>query len=191
MTIILESKRLRLRKLVLQDASFILKLLNSPTWLQFIGDRDVKSVADAQSYLVNGPLMSYAALGYGLWLIEFKENAIPVGMCGLLKRPYLDYADIGYALLPEHAGYGYATEIVEATARYAFANLGMDGIAAITTTANSRSINVLKKTGFKYKGPIADEQNREMLLYIRDAHTPVCNGKEQVMMAVRRNTLTG
>src|SRR5215210_8708442 len=100
MNYILETDRLRLRQFTLQDTSFIIELLNSPGWLKFIGDRNVKSEPQARNYLENGPLKSYQEYGYGLSMVERKTDNQAIGMCGILKRQTLEHPDIGFAFLP-------------------------------------------------------------------------------------------
>lgn len=148
---ILETERLALRKFDLGDAEFILQLLNTPTWLQFIGDKNVKSLNDASNYLVNGPIKSYKENGFGLSRVSLKDSDIPIGACGLLKRDGLDEPDIGFALLPEHTGKGYAFEITSATMGYAKTELALTRIAAITDPGNIASINLLKKIGLRFE----------------------------------------
>src|SRR5688500_10193973 len=96
------SHRLILRQLELSDAPFIITLLNTPGWLQYIGDRYVKTIEDAEGYITNGPAKSYRDNGFGLLLVVERESGIPVGTCGLLKRKNLDHPDLGFAFLPEY-----------------------------------------------------------------------------------------
>ena len=163
--IILETDRLILREFNTDDATFILILLNNPTWLQFIGDRNVKTLEDAQNYLLNGPIKSYRENGFGLSMVEIKNGNIPIGMCGLIKREALEHVDIGFALLPEYAGVGYAYEIASATMAYAKKSLRLDHIVAITSPANTRSISLLSKIGlyFEKMTRLADDEEELML----------------------------
>jgi len=170
MPVILETERLRLRTFTIADAAFVLELLNTPGWLQYIGDRGIKTLEQAQSYLANGPIMSYTTHGFGLYMVELKEQHTAIGMCGLLKRDYLEDIDIGYALLSAYEGHGYAIEIVEATIQYAFTELHLMHLAAITDTGNERSVHLLKKSGFILKELITIE-NKDLNLFIRDART--------------------
>ena len=107
---ILATDRLLLRELTIKDASFIFRLVNEPTWLEHIGDKNVRSVDDAQRYILEGPVDSYKANGYGLYLVVLKPTDTPIGLCGLVKRDELAHADIGFALLPGYAGMGYGYE---------------------------------------------------------------------------------
>jgi len=168
MPVILETERLRLRTFTMADAPFVLELLNTPNWLQYIGDRGIKTLEQAQSYLANGPILSYNTYGFGLYLVELKETATAIGMCGLLKRNYLEHMDIGYALLPAYERHGYAYEIATATMNYAFTQLHLMHLAAITDTGNERSVRLLEKLGFTLKELIIIE-NKELNLFIKDA----------------------
>ena len=94
---IIETERLLLRQLSTGDADFILELLNEPSFIQNIGDRGVRTLADANLYIMNGPVASYARNGFGLYLVILKETDEPIGICGLIKRNGLDDVDIGYA----------------------------------------------------------------------------------------------
>ena len=144
--IIFQTQRLICRQLDYSDAAFIIKLLNSPGWLQYIGDRNVHTMAQAAQYLDQGPLASYAANGFGLWLVQKQDDDQAIGMCGLLKR-----ADLGYALLPEYFGQGYAYEMAQSTVDYAKNVFDMNRLWAITDRANHSSMALLTKLGFQYK----------------------------------------
>jgi RimJ/RimL family protein N-acetyltransferase len=169
MKYILETERLRLREFTLNDYDFIIELLNSPGWLQFIGDRNVRNREQAQHYLENGPFKSYEVNGYGLYMVEKKEEkpatATAVGMCGILNRDTLDCPDIGFALLPDFSGMGYALEIAKATLEYAKEKLGLTKIAAITLPGNVRSIHLLEKLGLTFRNTIRSANNEALLLY--------------------------
>jgi ribosomal-protein-alanine N-acetyltransferase len=142
--------RLRLRQLRLADAAFILRLVNEPSWLRYIGDKQVRSLDDARAYLRNGPLAMYAREGFGLWLVERLEDGLPLGLCGLIKRDSLPDPDLGFALLPEHEGQGYAREAAEATLAQARGRYRLARVLAITSLENPRSIGLLQRLGFAY-----------------------------------------
>jgi RimJ/RimL family protein N-acetyltransferase len=161
---ILETERLRLREFTLDDTSFIVALLNSPGWIEFIGDRHVRTVAQAAQYLENGPLKSYRQYGFGLWMVEKKEVRAPVGMCGIIKRDTLEHPDLGFAFLPEFHGHGYACEIARATLQHARTALGFAVISAITLPGNTRSVRLLEKTGFTFQRRLCFPGSEEELL---------------------------
>jgi RimJ/RimL family protein N-acetyltransferase len=148
---VLETERLFLRQLSTDDAAFILALLNEPSFIQNIGDRGVRTLEDARSYLLQGPLASYARHGFGLYLVLLKETEQPIGMCGLIKRDSLADVDIGYAFLPLFWSKGYAVESAQAVKAYAGEVVGLKRLVAITDPANQGSIRVLEKLGFRFE----------------------------------------
>src|ERR1051326_1626285 len=162
----IESERILLRPFTLDDAEFIVELLNTEGWIRYIGDRNIKTIEQARSYLLNGPMKSYETNGFGLSLVELKADRIPVGMCGLLKRDYLDHPDIGFAFLPNYTGQGFASEIAKEVIRYGLRELQMEKIFAITLPENSSSIKLLEKIGFRReKNFISPDTNEELCLY--------------------------
>ncbi len=167
--IIAETERLILRECTVADAPFIQKLVNTPTWLQYIGDRHIHSEADALRYLKNGPFHSYEEHGYGLWMVLLKATDTPVGICGLIRRVLLDGPDIGFAFLPEYTGKGIGYEAASATLRYAREKLGMQDILAITMPENRTAINLLVKIGLQFRKMIQiTEDEPPLMLFSTD-----------------------
>lgn len=148
----LETERLALRHFHRDDAAFVLRLLNEPAWLEHIGDRGVRTLEDAEGYIQKGPVEMYGRLGFGLFLVELKESAVPVGLCGLIQRGELEHVDIGFAFLAEHRGKGYALESASSVMSWARDILGFSQILAITSQGNSASGKLLEKLGFHFKG---------------------------------------
>ena len=147
---ILETDRLILRQLVVEDATFIFALLNDPGWLRFIGDRGIRTLDDARNYILQGPVAMYARHGFGLYLAARKQDGVPIGLCGLLKRDGLADVDIGYAFLPQFRGQGYAAEAAAAVMAYGKNVLELARIVAITAPDNERSAKVLEKLGLTF-----------------------------------------
>ena len=152
--LVLQTPRLALRRLSADDAPFIRRLLNEPSFLQYIGDRGVRTLEDARRYIETGPLAMYAAVGFGLFLVELKATGAPIGICGLLKRDSLDDVDVGFAFLPEHWRQGYAYESAAATLEYGRTAHGLSRIVAITSLDNPPSISLLEKLGFRFERTI-------------------------------------
>ena len=150
-TIILETERLSLREFTLQDTAFIIALVNTPSWLEFIGERNVKTTQDAQRFITENLMKSYTTHGYGLWLVALKDTQVPIGMCGLVNRDTLEDIDIGFALLPEYASKGYGFEMAVATLKHAKHTLGIHKVIAITDPKNVASIALLHKIGLQYE----------------------------------------
>ena len=115
---VLDTNRLILRRLTLNDAEFIYRLVNDPSWLRFIGDKNVHDLDGARRYLREGPLDMYERFGFGMYRVEERDTGTPAGMCGLIKRDTLPDADVGYAFLPEFRGKGYAYEAAAAVLAY-------------------------------------------------------------------------
>ncbi len=149
--IVFETERLVLRRLEPDDAPFILELLNDPGWLRFIGDRGVRNLEDARAYILKGPVASYARHGFGLYLTVRKTDGAPIGICGLLKREDLPDVEVGFALLPQFCGQGYALEAAAASIAHGRSQLGLKRIAAVTAPGNERSIHLLEKLGFRFE----------------------------------------
>lgn len=163
---ILDTERLTLRELTEEDAGFILCLLNEPSFLQFIGDRGVRTVADARDYLLKGPMSSYQRLGFGLYLVELRSARTPIGLCGLIKRETLDDVDIGFAFLPEFWSKGYAFEAAAAVLAFGRDVLGLKRIVAIVSPENERSIGLLSRLGFVFERLITwPDDGTELKLY--------------------------
>lgn len=166
---VLETDRLVLRLVSTDDAEFFLRLLNEPSFLQFIGDKNVRSLEDARNYIVNGPVQSYQRFGFGLYLVELKTTAVPIGICGLLKRDTLDDVDIGFAFLPEFWAHGYGFESARAIMVHERNAKGFKRILAITSPDNLGSIALLEKLGFKYQRLIKlTEDAPEVKLFAAD-----------------------
>lgn len=166
MSTIAETARLALVPLSLDDAPFILELLNDPAWLRFIGDRGVRTLAQAEAYLQNGPLASYTAHGFGLYLVQRKSDGARLGLCGLLKRPSLPHPDIGFAYLPQFTGQGYGFEAATAVLHHARHELNLSPILAIVKPDNVPSIKLLEKLAMKLQRRLSlDEGQSEVLLY--------------------------
>jgi len=156
---ILETDRLLIRQLTVDDANFILELLNDPSFIQNIGDRNVRTVEDAKAYVLNGPVASYAKNGFGLSLVILKATGESIGMCGLIKRDVLEDVDIGYAYLPRYWSKGYAIEAALAMKSYAKETVRLNRLVAIVDPANAGSTRVLEKLGMKFEKMIRLSQN--------------------------------
>jgi RimJ/RimL family protein N-acetyltransferase len=160
---VLATQRLNLRRLCVEDAAFMLGLLNQPAWLRFIGDRGVSTVEQARNYIINGALQSYARFGFGFYLVELKVAGTPIGICGLAKRDYLTDVDLGYALLPQFWAQGLAREAAAGVLDLARNVLQLRRLVAITTFDNDSSIRVLDKLGFSYERAIVHPETAERL----------------------------
>lgn len=167
---VLETERLILRRLSENDAEFVLKLLNEPSFLRYIGDKGVRTLDDARQYILKGPIESYERRGFGLYLVELKGQQISIGICGLIKRDSLPDVDVGFAFLSEFWNRGYAFESASAVLAYAKDILKLDRIVAITDVDNAASGRVLEKLGMRFEKLIKlSESASEIKLFV-----PIC-----------------
>ncbi len=162
--IVLETEQLTLRWFDIKDAPFILELVNDPAWIQFIGDKGVKNLEDAKNYIVNGPIDMYNKIGFGLYLVERKEDLTPLGMCGLIKRDSLEDVDIGFAFLEKFRSKGYGYESAAAVIEYGRNELDLKRIVAITSTDNVNSGKLLEKVGLRFE-KIISGSGEDLKLY--------------------------
>jgi len=149
MAFTLETERLQLREFTPEDAGYALRQLNEPSFIENIADRGVRDLEQARAYLLNGPIAGYENNGYGLWAVVEKSSGQIIGMCGLIKRPNLEHADLGYAFLPEYFGKGFAFEACTASIVAASRNFGMPQLLAIVNPDNTPSRRLLEKLGFR------------------------------------------
>ncbi len=166
---VLETDRLIIRWLTVEDAAFIFELVNDPAWLRFIGDRGVRTLEDARNYILKGPVDMYGRLGFGLYLTELKGEGTPIGMCGLIKRDSLKDVDIGFAFLPNFRGQGYAYEAASAVLAYGKNTLGLERIVAIVSPGNDSSIKLLGKLGLQFEQMVVLSGRDEVKLFATTA----------------------
>lgn len=140
-----------MRRLTLDDAAFILELVNDPAWLRYIGDRGVRDLDSARAYLLRSPLASYERHRFGMYHVEQKSDGAPVGICGLIQRDTLPDVDLGFAFLPQYRGFGYAVESAAAAIAEGKSKFGLPRVIAITSPDNDASIRVLEKLGFAFE----------------------------------------
>ena len=173
MLLVLETVRLQLRRISLDDAAFLLDLLNQPSFLRHIGDKGVRTEADARRYIQDGPGASYERFGFGLYLVQIKDGGEPIGICGLLKREWLEDVDLGFALQPRFWGEGYAFEAASAVLAYAREQLGLRRIVAVTSLDNEPSIQLLAKLAFRFERIArVTEEGPELRLFASEGGPP-------------------
>ncbi len=164
MKIIAQTKRLTLRELTADDAEFINELLNTPKFLQFIGDRNVRSTEEAADFIQARFRQSYADHGFGLYAVDLK-NGTPVGICGFVRRDTLDGPDLGFAFLPEFERKGYGLDSATAMLEYGQKTLGFEAVFAITSLDNDASGKLLERLGFEYRTEIDSPEGERLKLF--------------------------
>jgi RimJ/RimL family protein N-acetyltransferase len=155
------SERLTIAPITIKDAAFVLQLFNTKGWLKYIGDRNIHSIIEAENFIINAITNDNAVI----WTITVKEKPRQlVGVITLIKRDYLNFPDIGYALLPNAMGFGYAHEATQAVINDIKTNSLFEQLNAITLIENAPSINLLKKLNFNFEKEIL-ENNESLSIY--------------------------
>ncbi|MCL6296304.1 GNAT family N-acetyltransferase [Jejuia spongiicola] len=167
--IIAETERLLISKVSLQDAPFFVELMNTPHWLKYIGDRNIRSVKDAEANLKNGILKSYKDNGFGFYKVLLKaENNKTIGTAGLIKREQLDDVDVGFGFLPEYEGKGFGFEASVEIMKLAKSEFKLKKVVAITNPDNHNSIKLLEKLGLVFEKRVNPfEEDKELLLFAK------------------------
>ncbi len=163
----LETDRLYLRELSIVDSDFMLQLMNTPSWLTFIGDRNIRYKTAASNYISEKIISSYRNNGFGLYLVVMKTTKLPIGICGLVKREGLSIPDLGFAVLPEYEKKGFASEAAKSILIWAREKLLLNEVCAITTELNKKSIQVLENIGMHYQEKIVLPASKDNFLLFK------------------------
>ncbi|MEH6745491.1 MAG: GNAT family N-acetyltransferase [Maribacter arcticus] len=161
----IETERLYLKRAKLEDSDFIFELLNSASWIKYIGDKKITTENTAKVYIQETLISSYDKNGFGLLIIKLKDET-SIGLCGFLKRDYLKHADLGFALLQAYEGNGYAFEATYAIMEYGESELDLKKVMAICMETNQKSLQLLSKLGFKKIDTIKPSETSEELLLL-------------------------
>jgi RimJ/RimL family protein N-acetyltransferase len=165
----LETDRLVIRHFEYGDCDFVVRLFNEPSFIRNVEDKGVRTPAQAAFFLTRGPMASYQEHGHGLYLVALKDSGRPIGMCGLLKRNHVPDVDLGYALLPEFWGLGYAIEAAAAVLDFGRRSLGLRRASALVAPDNTRSITLLTNLGFAFAQWLpAPDGSGALAVYSRD-----------------------
>ncbi len=163
---ILETRRLLITELTVDDAPFIFKLMNDKEWKRFIGDRNIHTLQDAKNYLADRLIPSYKNWGFGFYKVADKSTDAPLGISGFVDRKELEHVDVGFAFLPEGRKKGYAFESTQALLFYASEALNLKTILAIANKDNENSHRLLKKLGFRFQKYVKlYDENEEISLF--------------------------
>jgi RimJ/RimL family protein N-acetyltransferase len=151
---VLETERLQLRRLTLDDAAFLIDVFGDPAFKRFVGDRKIRTIDQARGFIEKGPFESYRRFGFGHYVVELKGSGTPIGICGYVKRDTLPDVDIGFSLLPQFRSQGYAFEAASAVMAHGRDTLGFRRIVAIASPDNDPSIRLLGRLGLSYEGRV-------------------------------------
>ena len=161
-----ETDRLLLKPTALKDAEFYFRLFNTPKWLQFIGDRGIRTVADAEKYIRIRMFPQLKRLGFCSYTLFRKVDMEKIGSCGLYEREGLEGVDIGFAFLPEYEKQGFAFEAANRLKQAAFEDFRLPFLNGITLAENLNSQRLLEKLGLKYRSKVKlPDDDEELLLY--------------------------
>ena len=150
----LETGRLWLRRLTVDDADLMLAIWNDPAFVQFVGDRGIRDLEQAREAMQSGVFALYRDYGFGPYAMVLKTEGTRIGICGLFKREALEHPDIGFAALPQYCGKGYTGEAAEVVVAHARDDLGIGELTAIVSPGNAASIGLIEKLGLSYSGTI-------------------------------------
>jgi ribosomal-protein-alanine N-acetyltransferase len=170
---VIETSRLQMRRLDAGDADFLVALMNDPAYIEHIGDRGLRTPAQAEAYIRDVVLPSYRRHGYGMYLLTLKEGGPRIGIAGLVNRPNLTDVDVGFAVARAHWGHGYASEAAAAVLVHAARDFGLQRVVGVVAPGNAASIRVLEKIGLSYEGQVCLTPGEPpILLYGRDLRDP-------------------
>ena len=151
---LIETERLRLRPVTIGDTTLMLAVWNDPAFIRHVADRGIRTDVQAKEALQAGALKLFADFGYGPYCLSLKSNGDLIGICGLFRRENLDDPDIGFSVLPEHCGRGYANEAASAVIKYAKEVLGITRLTALVSPKNVPSIGLIEKLGLTFNSLI-------------------------------------
>ncbi|MBS1680231.1 MAG: GNAT family N-acetyltransferase [Bacteroidetes bacterium] len=152
--------RLFLKPISVDDADFILEIVNMPEWIRFIGDRNVKNKNDAIAFIQR--ITANQNINY--WVVSTIDGNIAIGIVSLVKRDYLDFFDVGFAFLQRYSRQGFAYEATRAFLHHLAHQKFSTKILASTLKENDRSIALLHKLKFQFERQV-ENNNEEFLIY--------------------------
>lgn len=147
----LETERLSLRRLTLDDAELMLAVWNDPSFIRHVGDRGIRTIDAARVALEEGALKFYSDYGYGPFRVALIADDSPVGVCGLFRREGLDEPDIGFSVFPEYWRKGFAYEAASAVVDHAETDLQLQRLIAIVSPENDPSVALIEKLGLQFE----------------------------------------
>ena len=163
-----ETERLILKPASLDDADFFLELYNMPSFIQYIGDRNLRTKTDAETYIENRFLPQIKKLGFGNYVVILKENEAKIGAVGIFEREGLEVLDIGFSFFEQYEGKGFAFESANKLKEVAKEEFGIEKISAITTKDNHSSQKLIQRLGLTFIKMVRLPEDTEELLYFEN-----------------------
>ena len=151
---LIDTERLRIGPVTTDDADIMLAIWNDPAFIHNVNDKGVRTLEEARDAIATGPQKMFAEHGVGPFWMELREDGTRIGICGLFKRENIEYPDIGFALLPDWVGKGFAGEAAQAVVQYARDVLELPALTAIVSPRNAPSIRLIEKLGLQLDGLI-------------------------------------
>lgn len=147
----IDTQRLQLRRLTLDDAGLMLSIWNDPAFIRFVGDRGIRTIDEACAALEEGAFRLYAEHGFGPYRMSLKSNGSAVGICGLFRRDGLADTDIGFSTLPQFCGNGYGFEAARAVVEHARVDARLTRLTALVSPQNIASVHLIEKLGMMFE----------------------------------------
>ncbi len=143
--------------------------MNDPTFIRFIGDKNIKTQTSARVYIEKFMIPHELKHGFSTFTIQIKGDLNPIGTCGLYKRPSRSGVDVGFGLLSNFQGLGYGEEAVNRLVQAGFKHFNLSRIESITSPQNKAARKLLEKLKFNLEGLTSLEGFEELqLLYSKN-----------------------
>ena len=160
-----KTERLILKPTDKEDGEFIFKIMNTPKYYKYIGDRNIRTLEDAENYITQKMMPQYEKMGFGNFTVTLKSDGSKICFCGIYVRPSLETPDIGFAFFEEYEGKGYAYEASSLLKQLAKDEFGLKKLSGITVEYNHSSRKLLEKLGLKFQKKFFMEGDPEELMY--------------------------
>ncbi|WP_297798102.1 GNAT family N-acetyltransferase [uncultured Eudoraea sp.] len=161
----IETERLWLRKITLEDQEELFELHSDPEVQKYTGEPVLESMEEIVKSIA-GRIKDYNEVGFGRLAVIIKATNEFIGWAGLTYLPEFDEVDLGYRFKKEFWGKGFATEASKAILEYGFNELGLEKIVAIAIPEHKASIKVMQKAGMKfYKHAPYEEGSEDAIWY--------------------------
>lgn len=160
----MDTDRLVLRALLMEDADFIYKEWGDPEVTHYMRDEEpLKSLEQAKEMLQ--PLQTPEKMpNFKWWGIELKSEGHLIGTCGYCRWDKQHHrAEIGYDMWPNYWGQGLMPEAIQALIRYGYEKMDLNRVEATTHTENQRSQRVLEKLRFQREGILREFYCRDSI----------------------------
>ena len=148
----IETNRLILRRFEADDAKLIFELDSNPLVHRYLGNKPIKTMKEAEAVVELIP-SQYQKFGIGRWAMIEKSTRNFIGWNGLKFvteriNGRSNYYDLGYRLVPDYWGKGFATEGALVSVSYAKEELKLHELYAAAHVDNVASNRIIQKLGF-------------------------------------------